>query len=432
MKLETKQQTFEFIDSGDVNYEPIHRKYSTFKSGLEKSVHNWFRLTPSFGPDLVNYILDEFGANDESIILDPFAGASTTLIECQKNNLKCYGFEVNDFLHFIGASSVNWNLNKDILEKIFIDFRIDFKRLEEFYRNLDCESMKFPIPSIHNVYRWWRKDVLKDLLIIKEIINLYSEKYRKEYKNFLNLALAGVLVPDLTNVTLGKLQLHFIDRSNDIINTFNTFYDHLEMMINDINELSVCDSKKAEIFHIDSADLSRLKISSKIDFVITSPPYPNRYSYVWNTRPFLFFFDFFNKPNQASELDKKTIGGTWGTATSILSKGVINPLNDAVDKNTRDIIELIRKEDNLMANYVIKYFNFLTKQIIEMETILSKNAKIAYVVGNSRIKGVYVETDTILKNILEDLNIGYTSSIHRFRKRNSGKDLYETIVYGEK
>jgi hypothetical protein len=136
---------------------------------------------------------------------------------------------------------------------------------------------------------------------------------------------------------------------------------------------------------------------------------------------------------EASELDKRTIGGTWGTATSELSKGVFPPINSAVAEVVLPVTERIREQDGLMANYVVHYFNRLTAQIMEMERVVSPRARIAYVVGNSWIKEVYVETDVMLGEIVDRLGLGYrTTEVHRFRRRHSGKRLYESIVYAFK
>jgi hypothetical protein len=84
-----------------------------------------------------------------------------------------------------------------------------------------------------------------------------------------------------------------------------------------------------------------------------------------------------------------------------------------------------------MANYVMKYFNLLAEQIKAMDSLPQKDLRCAYVVGNSRIKKRYIETDVILGDIFKGL--GYKlKSIDRIRKRNSGKDLYESIVYAGK
>ena len=216
------------------------------------------------------------------------------------------------------------------------------------------------------------------------------------------LALAGVLVPDLTNVTLGKLQLHFIERDKDNINVIETYVHHLDLMISDVVDIQVLNlSSESTIFNTNAVTLEGVNLSKPVSCVITSPPYPNRYSYVWNTRPHLYFLDFFTTPKEASSLDKETIGGTWGTATSILGKGVVEPSFDFLKKDVWNVVEDIRQDDNLMANYVMKYFNLLAEQIHTMERLPQKNLRCAYVVGNSRIKGRYVATDTLLGDIFK-------------------------------
>jgi len=118
-----------------------------------------------------------------------------------------------------------------------------------------------------------------------------------------------------------------------------------------------------------------------------------------------------------------------GTATSILAKGVVEPEHDAIRRHVKPVADDIRKRDNLMANYLMKYFNLLGRQILNMRTLLAPEAQLAYVVGCSRLKEVYVETDVLLANVFDSLNCGFKSrEVVRIRKRNSGKDLHESIV----
>lgn len=413
-----------------ISYDCIPVQQSTFKGGLAAHVHRWFRLTPSYGPELVREMIKKLGCGKSETILDPFNGAGTTIIESKLEGYDCYGFEINPLLQWVGKVSTKWNLNIKEIEvsrnEIISRFTEEIKYIS--YDNL--ESNNLYIPPIFNPLRWWRKDVITELLILKRaIVNCNSNE---DNKNFFLLCLAGVLVPDLTNVTLGKLQLHFINRDNDNINVLSTFLSHLDAMIEDLLTISSMKlTAQSKIFHTNSVTLEGVEITKPVNCVITSPPYPNRYSYVWNTRPHLYFLDFFKTPKEASDLDKETIGGTWGTATSVLSQGIITPAYKFLEKDIWAVVESIRADDNLMANYVMKYFNLLAEQIQAMERLPQNNLRCAYVVGNSRIKGKYIETDKLLGTIFEGL--GYNlSSIHRFRKRNSGKDLFESIVYAEK
>jgi len=183
----------------------------------------------------------------------------------------------------------------------------------------------------------------------------------------------------------------------------------------------------------DSTEMNRLLDNVKPTSVITSPPYPNRYSYVWNTRPYLYFFDFFSEARQASDLDKVSIGGTWGKATSDIQKGRIEAEDDTIGQIVGPIVDKIRgqkslRNTNLMANYVMKYFNQLYKHVRSMSKVLSNTAKLAYVVGNSEIKNVKVPTDVFLAEIFGSQNLS-VERIVRVRRRYSGKGLYEAIVF---
>jgi len=413
-----------------IRYNDISVQKATFKAGLAAHVHRWFRLTPSFGPDLVREMLGELSCSKNEVVLDPFSGASTTLIECNLEGIDSYGFEINPFLYWVGKTSSNWNLDIEIINKDKARILKQFQEQKKFIKFDNLEANELFIPPIHNPLRWWRKDVITDLLILKRAIHECSSS--NENRDFFLLSLAGVLVPDLTNVTLGKLQLHFIERDKDNINVIGTYTNHLDLMISDVEDIQALNlSSESTIFNTNSVTLEGVKLNKPINCVITSPPYPNRYSYVWNTRPHLYFLDFFTTPKEASSLDKETIGGTWGTATSILGKGIVEPSFGFLENDVWDVVEDIRVDDNLMANYVMKYFNLLAEQIHAMEKLPQNNLRCAYVVGNSRIKGRYVETDTLLGNIFKSLDYNL-KSIDRIRKRNSGKDLFESIVYAEK
>ncbi len=418
------------MQASAIRYNHIPVQQSTFKAGLAAHVHRWFRLTPSFGPDLVLEMLQKLNCGRGEVVLDPFSGASTTLIETKLEGVDSFGFEINPFLYWVGKTSLNWEIHLDNINNTKKDILVRFESLKDKITFDNIDEYELEIPKIHNPFRWWRKDVLTYLLILKKAIHDCCSDI--DIKDFFLLALAGVLVPDLTNVTLGKLQLHFILRDNDHIDVISTYKRHLDAMIDDIEQIqSLGLLSESKIFHTNSLTLEGVKIDKPINCVITSPPYPNRYSYVWNTRPHLYFFDFFSTPKEASALDLETIGGTWGTATSVLGKGIIEPSFEFLNNYACKVVEEIRKEDNLMANYVMKYFNLLSEQIYSMERLPSDNLRCAYVVGNSRIKGTYVETDVILGEIFRGL--GYKlSSIERIRKRHSGKDLYESIVYAER
>jgi hypothetical protein len=414
---------------GRISHNHVHVRKSTFLAGMSARVHRWFRLTPSFGPDLVQKMLEDMETEKQHVILDPFSGAGTTLIEAKMEGHPSIGFEINPLLHFVCETSTRWDLSPSAVAATYTRIGGRFKSEQQRLARQGVEHIGIPLPVIHNVFRWWRPDVLKDMLILRDVIA--RESSEPAHRAFFNLALAGVLVPDLTNVTLGRLQLHFIDKSGYDIDVWKSYDTHTQAMIGDLAGIpEESRSVPCRILHADSTNNAITQVTEKIDRVITSPPYPNRYSYVWNTRPHIYLLEMFSTAKEASELDMATIGGTWGTATSCLIKGVIEPAYPVISDAIEPVAAEIRKTDNLMANYLIHYFNRLALQIVTMNGILRKKARCAYVVGCSRLKGVYVETDVLLGKVFEGLGLGFAvDRIERIRKRHSDKDLHESIVY---
>jgi hypothetical protein len=315
---------------GRVVHNHIDVQKSTFLAGLSAKVHRWFRLTPSFGPDLVQKMLADMETTAEHVVLDPFSGAGTTLIESKMEGIRSVGFEINPLLHFVCETSTRWDLPADQLAD---SYRIIGERFAAERRRLaskEVEDIGIELPTIHNVFRWWRRDVLKDMLILRAAINHVCEA--GPARDFFRLSLAGVLVPELTNVTTGRLQLHFIDKKDHDIDVWRTYDEHTRKMFEDI--ASIPDERRGvplQVLWIDSTSDDVVQSKCKVDRVITSPPYPNRYSYVWNTRPHLYLLEMLTNARQASDLDLRTIGGTWGTATSALMKGVIEPAYPVIE-----------------------------------------------------------------------------------------------------
>lgn len=408
-----------------------NRKAVTFKGGLDRLAHRWFRLTPSFSPDLVSELLAEFSSSGTRV-LDPFSGRGTTPIECQLRGVPCTGIEINPLLHFVGRVSLDWSITSAHALEVKSEILQFVERGRSVHRGEEPESLAGEIgvgyPKIHNVSRWWRQDVLRDLILLKGAIAACSGS--SAVKDFFRLALANMLL-DASNITLGRLQLHFIDRDDDEIDALALFDSAACSAIDDLSELNaLAVSSQSIIHHGDTRRLSGLIGAEKYDLVITSPPYPNRYSYVWNTRPHLYMLEMFENSRQAGALDCETIGGTWGTATSRHSKGVFEYTAPDVGEAVGEIVDEVRAKDLLMSNYVAMYFDDLYRHICELKQCLRRGAVCAYVVGNSRIKKSLVETDLLLSRLFQAQGFREVR-LEQIRKRNSGKELHETIVIAE-
>ena len=395
----------------------------TFEGGLDASFHRWFRLTPSFSPQLVDKWLDRFVDNVSPVLLDPFAGAGTTAIVAKSRGLDSIGVEINPFLAFVGNTCVDWSVSPALL-KTDAETAVSYAQALVSEGPIDPEefalSLGVTLPPIHNVSRWWRDHVLRQIVALRHAIGSADETTASH----LRLAL-GQITYSTANITLGRLQVAFIDRSTHTIEVFDPFLFAVMRMVDDLVTGVPAAPGESKIINADSTRLDSLQ-DGTIGAVFTSPPYPNRYSYVWNTRPHLYLLEFFTTPKEAAELDRVTIGGTWGSATSSLQKGLIEPSRNVANA-LGSVLEQLHTESVLMGNYVTKYFNDLDTHIAALKPKLKVGAPVGYVVGNSESKGIMIETHDALASLFSAHGF---SNIEQeiLRKRNSGAGLTEVTV----
>lgn len=395
----------------------------TFKGGLSAPFHRWFRLTPSFSPDLVNRWLDDHSKTLRPLLLDPFSGAGTTAIVAKSWGVDAIALEINPFLAFVGQTCTNWQCDADELEEVGREvLSLAATYIEQGSSDIEefSQEIQVPIPPIHNVNRWWRHDVLRQLLALKKAISSQDAKFQP----YLTLSLAEIVYAS-ANITLGRLQIAFVDRSDQPIYVFEPFEEVLGRVVEDLRAVNGLTPASSTVLEGDSTRLEQIEEGS-IGGVFTSPPYPNRYSYVWNTRPHLYLLDFFTTPREAAALDVRTIGGTWGTATSMHQKSV-HELRPFVEKAAGDVISQLHDKSLLMGNYVSKYFNDLDLHLDSLKPKLIPGSPVGYVVGNSETKGIMVETHDILADLMRQHGFGSLKQ-EVLRKRNSGAGLTEVTV----
>ena len=416
---------YKSIEESGFKYQEIDIGDITFKAGQSESVHRWYRLTPSYSPNLVRFFIDLFKITKNDFVVDPFSGRGTTVIECQKRGIKALGVEINPLLQQAGNKSLLWNLSNislinNYLEEVFSEI----KKYETFSLEDVVEIFNTRVPIIHNVFRWWKINVLKNLIICREIMR--QEKYDPIHE-YIWLSLNKSCL-DCANIHRNHPTITFDDHHQREIDVYLDISNNLKDIREDLiklNQGEILFSNLNSIVLGDSTNNLQNTINRSIDFVITSPPYPNRYSYVHQTRPQLHFLELLEDIREATEIDLRAIGGTWGRATSILQKDLIIVPDEI--RSYLSYYDELKNQNILMCNYATKYFIDLWKHIRSLKQIVSRNFQGVYVVGNSRLSNVEIFTEVILSKLFQREGF-VVEKIISFRKRGGKKRLYETAV----
>lgn len=422
-------------DEIEILYTDTDRDDITFYGKKDESVHRWYLLTAAYAPALVRRILSQF-VDERGVdkVLDPFSGTGTTLLESKKQGHNTVGVEYNPVYQEVATAKTTWELDPDRVGSISADLFDRARELEREWEGVEVDDFEdefgVHVPHIYNRERWWHNEVLRELLAAREAIN--DLELDENYQRFFRISILGILI-EVSNATYNHVSLSYMDEppEPEEINVFDTLNGQIEDMISDLREvLEIEDPGDVDVRRGDSTEIEEHVAENEVDTIITSPPYPNRYSYMRETRPHMFFFDMVDDAGEVGNMALESIGGTWGRATSQLEDAEIDPVNDLVDELVSDIAAEIGKEDVRMENYVLKYFNKMEHHLQGVDQVVAdEGGEIAYTVGNSKLKDVVVPTDEILAEMFRAHGFPNVR-ITRERQRNSKKELYEAIVYG--
>lgn len=395
----------------------------TFKQNVRHGRHGWLRLTPAYSVRLVEQILDEFGEGASSVF-EPFCGTGTTPLCASYRGLNSVATDINPFLIWLGRTKAATYVQGD--KDLFT---------EQVARIADAigsgQSIETVFPPIKNIERWWNDAELTFLGQLKARINCLDPSPSKE---LLKVVFCRTMMA-LSNAAFNHQSMSFKDTSSERQLTLD-----LEQTVQRFKHQFLTDAKvvgdscldnpigEISIERIDARELDRNGFRD-FDMVITSPPYPNRMSYIRELRPYMYWLDFLVEAKAAGELDWEAIGGTWGIATSRLQ--FWSPTDAFIPDYLFPVLDSIRKahpkNGPILSAYVHKYFDDMYHHFMTIASLVRRGGTVHYVVGNSTFYGHLVASERLYMDQMARAGFRNVSA-RAIRKRNSKKELVEFHV----
>jgi hypothetical protein len=390
----------------------------TFKANRSLGRHGWLRLTPAYGVKLVENLLSS--CDVESIILDPFSGTATTGLVAAERGNQAYSFDINPFLIWLGNAKY-----RNYAEDCLLDIREKvWQALKKYKSQVNQDNW---MPQIFNIERWWSGYTLKVLSSLRTaLVDQFGEPEENDEYSVVWIAFCRLII-ETSSAAFNHISMSFNDTA------IHYEIEYIEGLFLDILDFVLGAAKKsivgnAKVLKVDSRNIISLD-NIKVNKVITSPPYPNRVSYIRELRPYMYWTKFINEAKEAGELDWLAVGGTWGIATSRLNSWTTTEQNlpEKIFSAVKNIKMSDGKNSDLLAIYVLKYFHDMHLHLSSIRSVLKNGAELHYIVGNSTFFGNMVDTAALLSDSMRIL--GY-SKIHSeiVRKRNCNKALYEYCV----
>ncbi|MBV6500735.1 MAG: hypothetical protein CJBNEKGG_03220 [Prosthecobacter sp.] len=399
----------------------------------DRPAHDWYRFVLSFPPHLVREYLGRFKVFADSMVLDPFCGTGTTVVECKKQGVASIGVEAHPLSHFAGTVKTNWSVSagklrkaaRAIADKTMLSLEsegiIDEPQSWMFceapppgaLRSLPEESLKLILANSISPLP------LHKTLVLLEAIERHATPGTLAP---MRLALARALVTTISNLHFGP-EVGVTTPKEDAP-VVSSWLRCVESMADDLELLHPLEGTPCIIHHGDARSLSRILKPGSIDAVITSPPYPNEKDYTRTTRLESVMLGFIRTKQELQDLKRgkllrsNTRNVYKGDADDLMASG-----NPEVQRLMRAIeerrIELGKTSgfERLYARVTGLYFGGMARHFADLRPCLRPGARLAYVVGDqASFLRVMIRTGQILGQLAEEL--GYeVESIDLFRTR---------------
>jgi len=403
------------------------RDHLTFRGNVALGRHGWLRLTPAYSLHLVRELLVQ--SQPGEFVLEPFSGTGTTPLACASLGIRCHAVDINPFLVWLG----NLKLTA-FADSTARAVKSAAARIAELARERDAEAWR---PGLHAIEKWWDAPTLHALAALCEGIRHPARERAGAVSDLLRVAFCRAMI-QTANVSFGHQSMSFKKDQHDDDALLRESADDCARRVVDaftVAASEVADSLAIEppqaegrVFLGDSRNLPAVLPDRGYTAVVTSPPYPNRMSYIRELRPYMYWLGYLSDGRAAGELDWKAIGGTWGCATSLLSTWRPNGNGEIPFERFDKIVHDIGKRHALLGRYVHKYFEDIQEHILSLRQVLAPGARCHYIVGNSKFYDTMLPVEGIYAALFEDAGFMHVS-VETIRKRTSKKELYEFIVH---
>jgi DNA modification methylase len=396
----------------------------------DRAFHDWYRFVLSYPAHLVRQYLTEFGLSEEDVLLDPFCGTGTTVVESKLQGIQSIGLEANRFAQFAGNVKVDWAVNPDALRDrahsiaANVSSRLENQGIPDFAA--DSEIKRTTLQSLsEEQFPLILKDSInptalhKSLTLLNEIDRYAGQTVHK----YLRLAFAKALVFKISNLKFGPEV--GVGKPRGPVPVVNEWLGEVEKMCDDLRQVDPTAFPFATVKLVDSRDIASSLKGTKISAVITSPPYPNEKDYTRTTRLESVVLGFIKDRHDLRSMKKTLLRSN--------TRGVYREDDD--DKFVAHITEVQSIAEEIEAKRIDLektsgfermyprltrlYFGGMARHLKDLQSVLKPGAMLAYVVGDqASYLRVMIRTGQILERIGVDL--GYEKvRIDNFRTRFS-------------
>ena len=359
--------------------------------------HGYYTYPAKFIPQLASRLINEY-SNEGDIVIDPFMGSGTTVVEAIVNNRIGIGTDINDIAYLIAKVKTTPIQAMKLLQE-FNNIENDLRgRMNGNYNEFLKKSMTF-VPQNERIDYWFLPQQKEKLAIIfARILEIEDE----DVKKFFMVTFAQILKS--CSIWLQKSVKPTRDQNKKVYEPLTLFSLQAKKMIKRHNEFNNILNQKIkddtdEFRVIKCGDSRHLPCEdNRAKLIVTSPPYVTSYEYAdLHQLPSLWFGYLSDLP----EFRKKFIGSAYKNREKI----------DLKSQLAHKIVEQLG--ENKKGREVKHYFADMLETFEETKRVLKIGGKACIVIGNTQFQGVDILNAEVFQEQFENIGFEAHNVIHR-------------------
>lgn len=403
----------------------------------DPGAHGWHRYVGRFPAQLVRAICNFFDLSENDILLDPFCGSGTTLVEARLLGIPALGIEISPLSAMISRVKSGFNVDTSEIEQYIARLEVFYhEKYDGFLSGKDICEYTYeeiiarngnPISPFSNYKKWFTKEALLGVSVVVE----YILKIR-DNKNVCELIATALSAKmrSIGNVDVDVVRAEYRKTPREKVNVLKLVVSHLKKMVKSIKEMNVSHKstiKSADTVNVIEGSCLSAKIAkNSISAIITSPPYGvESLSYL---RTHLLSF---RSLEPLLGVDPYNFGEDVVGSEYLLEANFDVERLKVMKKSSecaRFFSELLSREDKKgMRNRIlmmIKFFEDMDNLLIKFSEWLKPGGKVAFVIGNKKIGDSIIPTNKIITEIFEANGFDYLSEIaHKLKTNNSNSKV---------
>lgn len=395
------------------------------------TIHKWYDYLEDFPFSLIEDKIKEYNIKPNSLVVEPFAGSGTTCVSANFFKCNSIGFDANPLMTFISKVKTTWDIDLKIYKKQVISIAKKFLDKIHNYDSLKLRKGFLENMSKKELNQWLSPALQKEVNLLKNLIDNIKDA---KIKNLLLAAMSkSCIEASYVSFCPGTTFYPFREKEE----FWDLFTKKTIQIYEDLKKVQKHNHYGKSKLITDTCLAASKYIKPKsINFIITSPPYPNDLEYTRQTRLEMYLLGFVKNMSDVQAIKRKMVkGSTKLIFKESNSEKVITKFKDV--KIISDKIYEQTKDKNWGFDYprmIREYFGDMYLCLKEFLPLMKKNGHFLLVVGDQTIKGVYVPVCDILIEMAQEL--GYKNcrkELFRMR-RSTGHDILlpEEIIIIEK